>query len=66
MCKPDLTLNTVIWDPEAPTGLHGWTRHERKCVNWDTFKEFADLNRIPSPLEEYVVPQTELGNYGPY
>ncbi|EME85314.1 uncharacterized protein MYCFIDRAFT_101959, partial [Pseudocercospora fijiensis CIRAD86] len=36
MCKPDLTLNTVVWDAEAPTGLHGFTRHQRRCVNWES------------------------------
>ncbi|KXT17370.1 hypothetical protein AC579_3842 [Pseudocercospora musae] len=66
MCKPDLTLNTVVWDAEAPTGLHGYTHHERRCVNWDSFKAFADQSAIPAPLEDYVVPHDMPGNVGPF
>ena len=65
MCQPDLTVNTVHFDPEAPTGIKGFNQHERKCVKWDSFKEWVDQKAIPAPLEAYVVNESEPGSYGP-
>ncbi|USW55958.1 Putative mycotoxin biosynthesis protein UstYa [Septoria linicola] len=65
ICQPDLTVNTVHFDPEAPTGIKGVNQHERRCVKWDAFKEFADSRAIPAPLEAYVVEEDEEGSFGP-
>lgn len=65
MCKPDLTVNTVHWDHNAPSGMKGFTGHDRKCVNWDSFKTWVDEKAIPAPLEDYVLREHEEGSYGP-
>jgi hypothetical protein len=65
MCNPDLTVNTVHFKPDEPTGLKGFTGHERKCVNWDGFKKWADQRAIPAPLKDHVVDESEPGSYGP-
>ena len=65
MCKPDLTLNTMRWEPNAPTKFVGETHWARKCINWDSFHAWAGTKRIPSPLTDHMMDPHDKGSFGP-
>ncbi|KAF4636214.1 hypothetical protein G7Y89_g1859 [Cudoniella acicularis] len=65
MCKPDLTVNTMQWEPRASLGYVGVTAWDRKCIDWDSFHAWTNTKTIPTPLEDFIVPKKEEGSFGP-
>jgi len=65
MCKPDLTVNTMRWEPRSPLGYVGVTAGVRKCVDWDSFHAWTNTKTIPTPLKDFIVPKNEEGSFGP-
>lgn len=65
MCRADLTVNTMRWEPKSGNKFVGNAQWDRKCINWDSFHAWANKLTIPTPLSEQLMDIRQIESFGP-